>query len=208
MVSECESQVVSKSLERDDAQKGAQGKARSLNVENAAAGEGLEALSQGLVLDVSDDDGHEVHLTLESLHFFDHLHLIRLLVENNDYDRRLRELLKVAEEVISEVVKLDLLAVQVGQLLHLQCALLGDALGDALAHEEDMPLTGELLGDLLRFIVHIIKGLLQVATQHLQLLYHLVAELLRGVEVLVLSEPDRYEGHHRHLADERLRTGH
>lgn len=120
----------------------------------------------------------------------DHVNLVLLAVKDNEDYWCLGLFLQVAVEVVADVTQAQALAVEIGQLFHLESTFLCNAVGDAFSAEEDMSGTFELLNNLLRFLVDAIKSFFHVCGKHLQFVYNLGPHLFGGVEVFILGKPN------------------
>lgn len=91
------------------------------------------------VLAVGNDNRDDVHLaSLQLAHRGESdLLVLRCRVENDEHSGHSRVDLEVVEQVVRDRGDGEALAVQVGQLLHLEAAFLGHSLSQSLSEEHD-----------------------------------------------------------------------
>ena len=98
-----------------------------------------EEISSFRVLTVGNDNGEQVYLAcFEFAHNAEGEGFVLAIRVQNDEDRWHAGVdLGVSVEVVGEAGDGEALAVEIGELLHLQTAFLGNSLGQALAEEEN-----------------------------------------------------------------------
>lgn len=162
MVAQSQSQVIGKPLQGNDAEESWQSDAWFLDEHDSTFGKFGEFITKGFVFDVRNYDCFQFNQFCQLLNMLDHLIFFFLVVQKDEYWYRLWVLFEKAIKVVPNLTELEVLAVQVGQFLHFESCFSGDPVGDSDAAEEDMFGILNLQGNLLGFLIDIVKSILNI----------------------------------------------